>query len=142
MAVLAVVNLELFRIVGDAISVIIILDGGADSFLRQHGTVNLVGGQTVQRLNDGLIGQLQRLADGLALDKLSRHGAGSDRAAAAEGVELAVGDDAVLDLYIHAHDVAALGIADLADTVSIVNLADIAGMLEMIHNLIAVKCHN
>ncbi len=40
----------------------------------------------------------------------------------------------VLDLQVHLHDVAALGVADLADAVGVLDLADIAGVREMIHD--------
>ena len=53
-----------------------------------------------------------------------------------------IGDDAVIDLYIHLHDVAAFCVADFTYAVRIVHLADIAGILKMIHYLIAIKCHN
>jgi len=47
-------------------------------------------------------------------------------------------DFSVFYLEIHLHYIAALRVADLADTVRIGNLADVARIHEMIHNLIAV----
>ena len=142
MAVLTVVDFQLRGVVGYAVLVVVVLDGGADGFLGENGAVYLVRGQTVESLHNGLVGQGECLLDRLALDELGRHGAGGYRAAAAEGVKFAVGDDAVVvDLDIHTHDVAALGVADFTYTVSIVDFADVAGILKMIHYLIAVKCH-
>ena len=59
MAVLAVVDLELLGIVGDAVLVIVILDGGANRFLGEDGAEDLLRGQTVERLDDSLVGKLQ-----------------------------------------------------------------------------------
>ncbi len=53
---------ELFQdVVGDAVLVVVVLDGGLDGLLRQHGAVELVRGQTVQGVDDLLVGQLQRV---------------------------------------------------------------------------------
>ena len=82
------------------------------------------------------------LVDGLALDHFGGHGGGGDGAAAAEGLELHVLDDVVLDLQVDLHDVAALGVADLADAVGVLDLANVSGMLKMIHNFFTVQCHN
>ena len=79
--------------------------------------------------------------DGLALDHLGSHGRGSDGAAAAEGLELHIFDDVVLDLQVDFHDIAALGVADLTNAVGILNDADVPGMGEVIHNFFTVKCH-
>ena len=134
---------EVRGIVGDAFAVVVVLDGGAHGLLGQHAAVDLVRGQPVQRLDDRLVRERERLVDGLALDHLGGHGACGNGRAAAEGVELDVGDGAVfIHLDIHAHDVAALGIADLADAVGVVDLADVAGIAEMIHNFFTVKCHD
>ena len=51
-AVLAVVDLELLGIVGDAVLVIVVLDGGADCFLGKDRAVDLLRGQTVERLGE------------------------------------------------------------------------------------------
>ena len=63
---------------------------------------------------------------GLALDQLRRHGARGDGGAAAERFELDVRNLVIIDLQIDLHDIAALGIADLADAVGILDDADIA----------------
>ena len=135
-------ELELLGVVCDAAAVVVVLHRGAHGLLGQHGAVDLVRGQAVERLDHRLVGELQGLVDGLADDQLRRHRARGDGAAAAEGVELAVGDDAlVVHLDIHAHDVAALGVADLADPVGVVDLAHVARIAEMIHDLFTVQCH-
>ena len=128
-------------VVGDAVFVVVVLHGRLDRFLREHGAVDLLGRQAVERLHDRLVGQCQRLRDGLAFDHLGRHRRGRDRAAAAERVELHVRDDAVVYLDIHPHDVAALGVADFTDAVSVGHLANVAGVFKMVHDLFAVQCH-
>ena len=104
--------------------------------------MQLVRGQTVERFHDLLVRHGERFLDRLALDHLGGHGARSDGAAAAERFKLHVLDDVVLDLQIHLHNIAAFGVADLADAVRIGDLADVAGIFEMIHYLIAVKSHD
>src|SRR5699024_449247 len=99
-------------------------------------------GQAVERLGHGLVRELHRLGDGLALYHLRRHGAGRDGAAAAEGLELDVGDYVAVYLQVYLHDVAALGVADLADAVRVLDDADVPGVAEMIHNGLAVKSHD
>ena len=79
--------------------------------------------------------------NGLALDHLGGHGTGGDGAAAAERLKLHVLDDVVLDLQIHLHNIAAFGVADLADTVRVFDRADIARVHEMIHDGLCIKCH-
>ena len=56
----------------------------------------------------------------------------------AEGLELDVGDDAVLNLEEDAHDIAALGVADRADAGSVLNLANVAGIGEVIHHFFRI----
>ena len=60
-------------VIGDAVAVVIVLDRRADGLLGQHGAVQLVRGQTVERFGDRLIRQRQRLGHGLTLDHLRRH---------------------------------------------------------------------
>ena len=48
----------------------------------------------------------------------------------------------VLDLQVHLHDVAALGVADLADAVGVLDLTHVPGMREMVHDFFAIQCHN
>ena len=126
--------------VGDVVLVVIVPDGGPHRLLRQDGTVDLLGGQTVQRLHHRLVAEGQGLADGLALDELRGHGTGGDGAAAAEGVELHVGDGlgVAVHLDIHPHDVAALGVAHCSDAVGLIHLAYVPGMLEVVHDLVTV----
>ena len=65
---------------------------GLDGFLRQHGAVELVRGQTAEGVDDLLIGQRQRVFERAALDHLGGDGARCDRAAAAEGLKFDVLD--------------------------------------------------
>ena len=73
-----------------------------------------------------------------------RCGGGGDGAGAAEGLELHILNDAVVvDLQIHPHDVAALGVAHLAHAVGVLNDPHVVGMGEMLHDLLAVfHCHS
>ena len=50
--------------------------------------VHLDRGQTLQSLYNGLVGQIQRLVHGLALDQVGGHAAGGNVCAAAKGEEL------------------------------------------------------
>ena len=105
--------------------------------------MHLDGRQTFQSLDHGLVGQLQGLVDGLALDQVGGHTAGCDGGAAAEGEELDVHDHVVLDLQVHAHDIAALGVADFTHTVCVGDLTHIVRICEMLHDLCTVHaCHN
>jgi len=103
--------------------------------------VQLVRGQPVERLDHRFVRQRQCLGHRVTLDELRRHRAGGDRAAAAEGFELRVRNRIALDLQVDLHDVAALGVAHLADAVRILDHADVARVAEVIHHLFAVKCH-
>ena len=66
-AAAAVPGAEGGGVVGNAVLVVVVLHGGLHRLLRQHRTVDLVGGQAVQRLHHRLVGELQRLGQGLAL---------------------------------------------------------------------------
>ena len=90
-----------------------------NSLFGQHGAVQLVRGQTAQRVDTSLFVRASALFDGLALDHLGGDGGRGDGAAAAKRLELDVLDAVVLDLEVHLHDVAALGVADLADAVRV-----------------------
>ena len=94
--------------------------------------------ESVKSIDDLLVADRKRLVNGFALYKLGSHGGRRNGARAAEGLKLDVVDFSVLYLEINLHDIAALSVADLADTVRIGNLADVARIFEMIHNLIAV----
>ena len=134
----AVAGAERVRVVGDAMLVVIILDGSLDRLLGQHRAMDLVGGQAVQRLHHRLVGEGERLFNGLALDHLGGHAAGGDGRPAAEGVKLYVGDDPVFYLDIHTHDVAAFGVAHLADAVGVLHFAQVTGVLKVVHDLFTV----
>ena len=100
-----------------------------------------MGRQTAQRLHHLLVGDGQRLLYGLALNQFRGHGGRRDGAAAAEGFKLHVLDPVVLDFQVHFHDVAALGVAHLADAVGIGDFAHVPGMGEVIHDGFRIKCH-
>ena len=48
----------------------------------------------------------------------------------------------IFNLDVHAHDIAALGITDFANTVGIFDHTHITGMGEMIHNNFRIQCHS
>ena len=127
--------------VGDVVAVVIVFDSRLDGFLRQYGAVQLISGQTAQRIHHLLVGDGQRFLNGLALDELSGHGGGRDGAAAAEGLELRILNAVILDLQVHFHNIAALGVAYLAYAVGVGDLAHIPGMGEMVHDGFCIKCH-
>ena len=103
---------------------------------------SLRNGQAVERFGNRLVGQLERFLKRLALDHLGCHRAGRDRRAAAEGLELdTLNDPVVRHLEVDLHDVAALGVANLADAVCILDLAHVARMGEVIEHLFTVL-HN
>ena len=129
---------ELVGIIGNAVLVVVVLDGGLDRFLCQNRAVELVGGQSVQSLDHRLVGQFKGLTHRLALDQFGSHGAGGNCAAAAEGLELGVGNDVIVDLQIHLHNISALGVTHLADAVRIGDLTHIAGVAEVVHYLFTV----
>ena len=103
--------------------------------------MQLVGRQAAQSVHYLLVGDGQGLVHGLALDELRGHGRRSDGAAAAEGLELRILDAVILDLEVHFHNVAALGVAYLAYAVGIGDLSHIPGMGEMIHDSFCIECH-
>ena len=73
---------------------------------------------------------------------LADDAAGGNGGTAAKGQELDINDHVVLDLQVHAHDIAALGVADLTHAVCIGDLADIVRVCEMLHDLCAIHtCH-
>ena len=129
-----------FRI--DALTTIVVGQGSLDRLLSQNRAVDLDGRQAFQSLDNGLVGQLQGFIHGLALDQVGRHAAGCDGSAAAERQELDVHDDIILNFQVHAHDVAALGVADFTHAVGVRQLADIVGVCEMLHDLCTIHtCH-
>ena len=110
--------------------------------LLADGAVHLDGGQTFQSFHNGLVGQLQGLVNGLALDEVGGHAAGGNGGTAAKGQELDINDHIVLDLQVHAHDIAALGVAHFTHAVCVGDLADIVRVCEMLHDLCAIHtCH-
>ena len=112
---------ELGGIVGDAVFVKVVLQGCLDGLLRQHRAVQLMSRQAGQRFRHSCIGQLHGIRNGLALDHLRSHGAGGNGAAAAKGLKLHIHDDVPFDLQVDLHNIAALGIANAADTVGVLD---------------------
>ncbi len=100
--------------------------------------MQLVGRQAAQGLGHVGIGDLHGLFQGLALGHGRDHAGNRDGGAAAEGLELDVLDAVVRHLDIDVHHVAAHRVADFADAVGIQDFADIAGILEMIHNYLGI----
>ena len=103
--------------------------------------MQLVGGQTAQRIDHIFVRDLERLVDGLTLDHLGGDRARGDRAAAAKGLKLHIVNFVVFDFQIHLHDIAALGVADLTDAVRVFDLADVARVHEVIHHSFRIKSH-
>ncbi len=52
---------EFTVIILNVVLLVIVLDGGLDGLLGQNGAVQLVRGQSAQRIDDLLVGQRQRL---------------------------------------------------------------------------------
>ena len=100
--------------------------------------MELVLGQAPQFLGDEAVGDLHGLVQGLAHGHLADDARDGDGRPAAEGLELDVRQAAVRDLDIKGHHVAADGIADLADAVGVLDDAHVAGVLEMVHDLIGI----
>ena len=129
-----------FRV--DALTAVVVGQSSLDSLLSQNRAVHLDRGQTLQSFHNGLVGQLQCLVHGLALDQVGGHAAGGNGGTAAKGQELDINDHVVLDLQVHAHDIAALGVAHFTHAVCIGDLADIVRVCEMLHDLCAIHtCH-
>ena len=63
-------------VIGDVVLIVIILNGGLDSLLRQYAAMQLVRGQAVKRFHNLLVRHGERFLDRLALDHLCGHGAG------------------------------------------------------------------
>ena len=75
--------------------------------------------QSVKCFSYRQISQFQRFLDRLAFSKLCCHTAGSDSRTAAKSLETDIGNDIVFDFNKNLHDIAAFGIAYLADAVGI-----------------------
>ena len=88
--------LEHFSIVFDAVFVIVVLNGGADSLLCQNGTVDLDCRQSAQFFYDLLVADFERFVDSHAFDHICGHAGRSDSAAASVCLELRVGNDIVI----------------------------------------------
>mmetsp|Transcript_15032 Transcript_15032/g.35474 ORF Transcript_15032/g.35474 Transcript_15032/m.35474 type:complete len:690 (-) Transcript_15032:2922-4991(-) len=113
-----------------------------DGVLGQDGAVDLDRRQR-QLFGDLRVLDRQRLVQGLALDPLGHQRAGGDRRAAAIGLELGVLDLAGrrVDLDLQLHHIAAGRRADHAGAdvlITVVELADVAGVLVVVNDLVAV----
>ena len=132
-----------FKYNKDALTAVVVGQSSLDGLLGKNRAVHLDRGQTFQSLHNGLVGQLQRLIHGLALDQIGGHAAGGNGCAAAKGEELDVHDHIVLNFQVHAHDVAALGIAHFTHAVCIGQLTYVVRICEMLHDLGTIHtCHN
>ena len=60
------------------------------------------------------------------------------RSAAAEGLELYVGDGVILNFQVDLHNIAALGVAHLTHAVGVRKDAHVSGVAEMVHNFFTV----
>ena len=98
--------------------------------------------KSAQRVDHVLVGHRKRFFDRLALDHLGCHRARGNRAAAAEGLKLHIFNLIVFDFEIHLHDVAALGVADFAHAVRVLDASHISRVHEVIHHNIGIKCHS
>lgn len=125
-------------IYGQTVSSAVVGDSRLHGLFCQYRTMDLVSGQTIQSFGDRFVGQLQSLVYRLTFDHLGGHAAGCNGTAAAEGVELYIGDHIVVNFQVDFHDVTALGVAHFADAVCVINGAQVAGVQEMIHNFITV----
>ena len=103
--------------------------------------MELMGRQPVQGLHHSLVGQLQGFGNGFALDHLRGHGGRGNGGATAKGVEFHVRNDVIFHLDIDLHNVAALGVAHLADAVGVVHFTQVPGVGEVIHDFFTVQ-HN
>lgn len=129
-----------FLSVGDAVPVVVIPDSSPHRLFRKDRAVELMGRKAVQSLHHCPVGELQGLGNRLALDHLRSHRAGGDGTAAAEGVELYIGNHLGLRVHldIHPHDIPALGVAHLAHAVGVGQLPHVPGMLEVVHHFITI----
>ena len=123
----------------------VVLDGALDGVLSQDRTVDLDRRQG-QFFDDSHVVDGQGLVHGLTLEPLGGQAGGCDGRAAAEGLELRLGDGLGSGVHfdLEAHHVAALGGSDQAGTDVVAVLiqgADVAGVLEVVEKFFAV-CHN
>ena len=122
----------------DAVALIVVVYCGLYCLFSENGAVKLNGGKSVERFNYCLIRERERFVDALALDKLGCHRRGRDRRAAAEGLELYVNYDVVLNFEVYSHYIAAGRVSDLADSGGIFYFTNVSRICEMVHNFCAV----
>ena len=121
----------------------VVADRGLERLHSHDGAVHLLLGQPAEHFGDLLVGDGGGLVEGFALDQFGQGGAGGDRGGAAEGFEFDVCDSSVFVQFEGQFEgVAAGGVADFADSVGVLDLPDVAGMQEMVHDLIGVIPHN
>ena len=121
---------EVLWVIGNSLPVVVVLHRRSDRLLCQHGAVELVGGQTIQRLGNRFVGEPQYLFQRLALDQFSSHRTGRDGGAAAKGLKLYVGDNTVLNFEVDFHNISADGVA-----VIIGNISNVPSGLAMIFKM-------
>ena len=96
-------------------------------------------GGTAQGLRHRLVGDVGRLPETLAHHHLGHHARGGHGGAAAERLELDVGDPVlVIDGDADAHHIAADRVADLADAVGVLDLPHVARVREVVHDQVGV----
>ena len=110
----------------------------AAGLFRQNGTVDLCRRQTIKSFYYRLIAQFKGVVNGLALDHLGGHRAGGNSRAAAKGFKLHILDDAAVYLNVHFHNIAAFGVAHLADAVGVGQLPHVAGVGKMVQNFLGI----
>lgn len=118
-------------------------DGGFQSFLAHDGAVHLFLGQAAQGFGDLLVGELEGVFGLHALDHVGQHGAGSDGAGTAEGLEAGLFDDAfIVDLQIELEGVATGQAAHFADGVGIFHGAGVMRTEKMFMDGVSVVPHD
>lgn len=124
----------------DALALVVVGKSGTYSLLCENGAVYLLRRKSLERFDNCLVGKAQSVVDRLALYHFGCDGRSCDRCAAAEGLELTIGDSLciVIDLDVHLHYIAALCVADLADTVCVFDFTNVSRVCEMVHYFIAV----
>ncbi len=124
------------------VSPLVIGDGLFQGLPPHDRAVDLLLGQPAQIIGDILVGDLGGLLDGHPLDHFRQGRGRGDGAGAAEGLEPHVLDAAVfVQLEGELQGVAAGDVAHQGRAVRVFHLADVAGMEEMVYDLIGIFPH-
>jgi hypothetical protein len=105
----------------------------------QHRAVHLHGRQAAEFVRDLLLRDGDGLLQGHPLGELRHDRRRRDGRAAAERLELDVGDAVVVDLDRDLHDVTTHRVADLPHAVGVVYHAHVARVVEVFHYLLGVE---